>query len=144
MGHVQAGHGAERISDQEAAAVGVDLAALLAGIDQSSTKGQLTMAALGVGTQVGVLLPFSRAQESEADKLGTQYMAEAGWDPHEALDLWRNMMSNNQGAPPALLSDHPADAARLQALQAQLPDDEQRYQKARQQGRHPDCSPPGM
>jgi predicted Zn-dependent protease len=143
MGHVQAGHGAERISDQEATAVGVDLAALLAGIDQSSSKGQLTMAALGAGAQVGVLLPFSRAQESEADKLGTQYMAEAGWDPHEALELWRNMMSSNQGAPPALLSDHPADATRLQALQAQLPDDEQRYQKARQQGRHPDCTPPG-
>jgi predicted Zn-dependent protease len=143
MGHVQAGHGAERISDQKAASVGMDLAAMLAGIDQSSTQGQLTMAALGVGTQVGVLLPFSRAQESEADKLGTQYMSEAGWDPHEALQLWRNMMGTNQGAPPALLSDHPADAARLQALQSQLPDDEQRYQKARQEGHHPDCTPPG-
>jgi len=143
MGHVQAGHGAERISDQEATAVGVDLAALLAGIDQSSTKGQATMAALGVGAQVGVLLPFSRAQESEADKLGTQYMSEAGWDPHEALDLWRNMMSSNQGAPPQLLSDHPADANRLQALQQQLPGDMQRYQAAKGAGRNPDCTPPG-
>ncbi|HEX4301010.1 MAG TPA: M48 family metallopeptidase [Gammaproteobacteria bacterium] len=143
MGHVQAGHGAERISDQEAASVGVDLAALLAGIDQSSSQGQATMAALGAGATVGVLLPYSRAQESEADKLGTQYMAEAGWNPHEALELWRNMMSSNQGAPPALLSDHPADATRLQDLQAQLPDDMQRYQKAQQQGHHPDCTPPG-
>lgn len=143
MGHVQAGHGAERISDQEAASVGVDLAALLAGIDQSSTQGQATMAALGAGATVGVLLPYSRAQESEADKLGTQYMAEAGWDPHEALELWRNMMNSSQGAPPALLSDHPADASRLQDLQAQLPDDMQRYQQAQRQGRHPDCSPPG-
>jgi predicted Zn-dependent protease len=143
MGHVQAGHGAERISDQEAASVGVDLAALLAGIDQSSAKGQAAMAALGAGATVGVLLPYSRAQESEADKLGTQYMAEAGWDPHEALELWRNMMGSNQGAPPAFLSDHPADAKRLQDLQAQLPDDMQRYQKAQKQGRHPDCTPPG-
>ena len=143
MGHVQAGHGAERISDQEATAVGVDLAALLAGIDQSSTKGQATMAALGVGAQVGLLLPFSRAQESEADKLGTQYMAGAGWDPHEALELWRNMMSSGEGAPPELLSDHPADANRLQALQQQLPEDMQRYQQARAAGRHPDCTPPG-
>jgi predicted Zn-dependent protease len=143
MGHVQAGHGAERISDQEATAVGVDLAALLAGIDQSSGKGQLTMAALGVGAQVGVLLPFSRAQESEADKLGTQYMAEAGWDPHEALELWRNMMGSSQGAPPELLSDHPADANRLQALQQQLPEDMQKYRQAQAKGRHPDCTPPG-
>ena len=52
-------------------------------------------------------------------------------------------MSTNQGAPPALLSDHPADASRLQALQAQLPDDERRYQKAGQEGHHPDCAPPG-
>jgi predicted Zn-dependent protease len=143
MGHVQAGHGAERISDQEAASVGVDLAALLAGIDRSSAKGQAAMAALGAGATVGVLLPYSRAQESEADKLGTQYMAEAGWDPHEALELWRNMMGSNQGAPPAFLSDHPADAKRLQDLQAQLPDDMQRYQKAQKQGRHPECTPPG-
>ncbi|HEY4127862.1 MAG TPA: M48 family metallopeptidase [Gammaproteobacteria bacterium] len=142
MGHVQAGHGAERISDQQATAVGVDLAALLTGIDQSSSTGQLTMAALGAGAQVGVLLPFSRAQESEADKLGTQYMAEAGWDPHEALELWRNMMSSNQGAPPELLSDHPADANRLQALQQQLPEDMQKYQAAKAAGRRPDCTPP--
>jgi predicted Zn-dependent protease len=100
------------------------------------------MAALGAGAQVGVLLPFSRAQESEADKLGTQYMAEAGWDPHEALELWRNMMSSNQGAPPELLSDHPADANRLQALQQQLPEDMQKYQAAKAAGRRPDCTPP--
>jgi len=143
MGHVQAGHGAERMSDQTATALGVDLAAILTGIDQSSVQGQATMAALGAGAQVGVLLPFSRAQESEADKLGTQFMAEAGFDPHEALELWRNMMSMDQsGAPPAILSDHPADDTRLQALQAQMPDDVQRYQKAQAQGRHPDCKAP--
>ncbi|HSN18412.1 MAG TPA: M48 family metallopeptidase [Gammaproteobacteria bacterium] len=144
MGHVQAGHGAERMSDQAATALGVDLAAILAGIDQSSATGQATMAALGAGAQVGVLLPFSRAQESEADKLGTQYMAQAGFDPHQALDLWHNMMSMNQGgAPPAILSDHPADASRLQALQAQMPEDVQRYQQAQAQGRHPGCKAPG-
>lgn len=142
MGHVQAGHGAERMSDQEATQLGLGLAAILAGIDQSSATGQATMAALGVGATVGVLLPFSRAQESEADKLGTQYMAEAGFDPHEALDLWSNMMKLNQSAPPAILSDHPADANRLQALQAQLPDDMRRYQAAQRQGRHPDCKAP--
>jgi len=142
MGHVQAGHGAERISDQEATTVGVGLAAILAGIDQSSVKGQATMAALGVGASVGVLLPFSRAQESEADKLGTQYMAEAGFDPHEALELWSNMMNANLGAPPELLSDHPSDSNRLDALKQQLPGDMQKYQQAQRQGRHPDCKAP--
>jgi predicted Zn-dependent protease len=143
MGHVQAGHGAERMSDQEAASLGIDLTAILAGIDQTSAKGQSAMAALGAGAQIGVLLPFSRAQESEADNLGTQYMAEAGWDPHEALQLWRNMLSSNQGAPPELLSDHPADMNRLQALQEQLPGDMQRYQAAQRAGRQPDCTAPG-
>jgi predicted Zn-dependent protease len=143
MGHVQAGHGAERISDQTAAQVGVGLAAILAGIDQSSGKGQAAMAALGLGTQVGVLLPFSRAQESEADVLGMQYMAEAGFDPHEALDLWRNMMKANNGAPPEILSDHPSDENRLQDLQARLPENMQRYQAAKRRGRTPDCIPPG-
>ncbi len=142
MGHVQAGHGAERISDSEATQVGVGLAAILAGIDQSSVKGQAAMAALGVGASVGVMLPFSRAQESEADNLGMQYMAEAGFDPHEALDLWRNMMGANLGAPPELLSDHPSDSNRLQALQQQLPGDMQKYQKAQRQGRNPDCKAP--
>lgn len=142
MGHVQAGHGAERISDQEATALGVGLAAILAGIDQSTTKGQAAMAALGVGATVGVLLPFSRRQESEADQLGTQYMADAGFDPHEALELWRNMMGSNQSAPPAILSDHPADAQRLQDLQTQLPGDMQRYERSQRQGRHPDCKAP--
>ncbi|MGE5624100.1 MAG: M48 family metallopeptidase [Bacillota bacterium] len=142
IGHVQAGHGAERMSDQMAAQAGIDIVAVLTGIDQSTPGGQATMSALGMGTQVGVLLPFSRAQESEADELGLRYMAEAGFDPREALQLWRNMMQANLGTPPQILSDHPSDANRLSDLQNRLPDALQRYAAAERQGRHPECRPP--
>ncbi len=143
MGHVQAGHGAERMSDQMLTQSGLDLAGILLGIDQSSPGGHATMSALGMGAQVGVLLPFSRAQESEADELGLRYMAQAGFDPREALQLWRNMMNANLGAPPEVLSDHPSDANRLADLQAKLPDALRLYQAAQAAGHHPDCRAPG-
>jgi predicted Zn-dependent protease len=143
IGHVQAGHGAERMSDQAATQFGMDLAAVITGIDQNSVTGQATMSALGVGAQVGLLLPFSRAQETEADELGLRYMAEAGFDPREALELWRNMMQANLGAPPQILSDHPSDANRLADLQDKLPDALKLYAAAQRAGRHPDCRPPG-
>ena len=142
MGHVQAGHGAERISDQMAAQAGTDFIAALAGIDQNTTGGQGIMSALGLGAQVGMLLPFSRAQESEADVLGMRYMAEAGFDPHAALDLWRNMMNANLGAPPELLSDHPSDVNRLQKLELELPQDLRLYAAAQGLGRRPACKAP--
>jgi len=143
MGHVQAGHGAERMSDQMATQGVLDVAAIIAGIDPNSQGGQATMSALGMGAQVGVLLPFNRAQESEADELGLRYMAEAGFDPREALDLWRNMMSANLGAPPEVLSDHPSDKNRLADLQGKLPEAMRLYQTALAQGRHPRCEAPG-
>ena len=142
MGHVQAGHGAERMSDQMLSQGAMDIAGVLTGIDQSSPVGQASMSALGMGAQVGFLLPFNRAQESEADELGLRYMAEAGFDPHEAIDLWRNMMSANLGAPPEVLSDHPSDKNRLEDLQGKLPDALRLYASAQAEGRHPACEPP--
>lgn len=143
MGHVQAGHGAERMSDQMLTQTGLDLTSVLLGIDQSSPGGQATMSALGMGAQLGVILPFSRAQESEADALGLRYMSQAGFDPHEALQLWRNMMGANLGAPPELLSDHPSDSNRLADLQAKLPDAMRLYSAAQAAGHQPDCKAPG-
>ena len=143
MGHVQAGHGAERMSDQMATQGLLDIGAVFLGIDQNSAGGQATMSALGMGAQVGVLLPFNRAQESEADELGLRYMAQAGFDPREALQLWRNMMDANLGTPPEVLSDHPSDSNRLADLQAKLPDALRAYQAAQAAGHQPDCKPPG-
>lgn len=144
MGHVQAAHGAERMSDQMATQGVLDVAAVIAGIDPGTDSGKAALSAMGAGAQVGVLLPFNRAQESEADELGLRYMSAAGFDPREALELWRNMMSANLGAPPEVLSDHPSDKNRLDDLQGKLPGTLRLYQAALAQGKHPNCAAPGF
>jgi predicted Zn-dependent protease len=98
------------------------------------------MSLLGLGTQVGILLPFSRTQEEEADLLGLDYMAEAGFKPSASVELWRNMQQASEGnAPPELLSTHPANGSRIEALQARLPSANEAYQRAIAEGRRPDC-----
>ncbi len=84
---------------------------------------QIFTGAYGVGTQVGVLLPFSRTQESEADHLGLIFMAMAGYDPRAAVDFWQRMSESKQGAaPPEFLSTHPADATRIKRIESLIPD----------------------
>jgi predicted Zn-dependent protease len=133
VSHVVAGHANERMSD----AYLTDAAMQLAG--SSGRLGQAGMAALGLGAQVGILLPFSRTQESEADLLGLDLMARAGFDPRQAVDLWRNMMHAGGGRPPELLSDHPADERRIQQIQSRLPQDLPLYEQAQNNGRRPQC-----
>jgi predicted Zn-dependent protease len=88
------------------------------------------MAAYGVGAQVGVLLPFSRLQESEADRLGLIFMAMAGYDPREALDFWQRMSEASQGgAPPEFLSTHPSHETRIQRIRDYLPEAMSYYRK---------------
>ena len=70
-----------------------------------------------MGAQLGVLLPFSRTHELEADRLGVDYMAAAGYDPREALDLWRIMAQQRQGSTPEFASTHPADQTRIAQLE---------------------------
>jgi len=75
---------------------------------------ELFLAAYGLGTQVGILLPYSRVQESEADHLGLVFMAMAGYDLHNAIDFWKRMASSKQGvSPPEFLSTHPTDENRI-------------------------------
>src|SRR4029077_9423527 len=103
VGHVIARHGAERVSQQ----LGTEL--VLNGVGAATGGDSKIMGMLGVGAQVGVLLPFSRTQESEADLIGEDLMARAGFDPAQAIELWKNMTAASGGkAPPAILSDHPA------------------------------------
>ena len=130
IGHVVARHGGERLSQQ----MGVQTATeLLAGMASSNpTTVQLVSAALGAGAQVGVLLPFSRQQESEADHLGMILMAKAGYDPHAALTLWQRMAELAKGQRPAeWLSTHPSEATRVQQIQGWLPEALQYYHPAR-------------
>ena len=88
------------------------------------------MAVYGVGTQVGILLPYSRLQETEADHLGLIFMAMAGYDPHQAVEFWQRMTKMKEGqAPPELLSTHPSDESRIKKIKEFLPEAMEYYKK---------------
>lgn len=140
IGHVIARHGNERVSE----ALGVQLLATGVGAAFNDKKYQpLILAGLGLGAQVGILLPHSRTQESEADLIGLDLMATAGFDPHESVELWKNMSVASGGkAPPQFLSTHPANATRIQSLQERVPQEMPKYEAARKAGRAPSCPRP--
>jgi predicted Zn-dependent protease len=129
IGHAVARHGSERMTDDLALQLGgAGLQQLLQ--QKSATTQQLVMTAFGVGTTVGVVLPFSRSQESEADHIGLVLMAEAGYDPESAPAFWRRMIASSQGgAPPAFLSDHPTDEQRVQDLEKWMPEAKVAFRK---------------
>ncbi len=137
IGHVLAHHANERVSTGMVAEGGLQVVQILAG-GPSPRKSQV-FAALGLGTQVGILLPFSRAQESEADILGLRLMANAGFDPRESVPLWENMQKANSKKPPEFLSTHPAGETRIRTLTAQMPEAMSSYEQARKAGRRPAC-----
>lgn len=118
VAHVLAQHGNERISTQYATSAGLDLVGLLAGGNTAAKR--TAMGLLGVGAQVGVLLPFSRSQESEADLLGLEMMARAGFEPTQSIELWHNMMAASEGSPPQFLSTHPSGESRIAALEGRM------------------------
>jgi len=101
------------------------------------------MGALGLGAQYGVLLPFSRRHESEADVIGLRLMADAGFDPRASVTLWENMQAAGGGAqPPTWMSTHPSQGQRMAGLQASMPEAVARFDRARQAGRTPNCPRP--
>jgi len=123
IAHAVARHGAERMSHGMLVQLGgAGLSAAL-GQDAGAT-GDLIMQAYGIGSQLGVMLPYSRTQELEADELGLLYMARAGYDPREAIDFWKRFAQYNAkrgGAPPEFLSTHPLDSRRIAALERAMP-----------------------
>jgi predicted Zn-dependent protease len=117
VGHVTGRHAAERYSQNTAAQLGLSVGqAAIGGAGGGAQTKQLASAALGLGVQVGLLLPFSRAQESEADKLGIDYMYRARYDVREALVFWERMGASGGSRPPQILSTHPDPVNRMQAL----------------------------
>lgn len=141
IAHVVSRHGAERVSQQFAAETAMQLASAYAG-QSSSQNSQLVLGLLGAGAQVGVLLPFSRLHEREADVIGQQLMADAGFDPAAAVSLWRNMQqaAAEQARPPELLSTHPNPDDRIRTLEARVEQLRPRYESARASGAAPRCA----
>lgn len=139
LSHVVSRHGAERVSDNMAAQAAVAAGTIYAGSRGSDTGNAAAL--LGVGAQVGILLPFSRTQESEADTLGQRYMAQAGFDPRAAAALWDKMGAQGGSKPPAFLSTHPSSGNRAQALDRQAQQLMPVYEQARASGHAPNCKP---
>jgi len=121
VAHAVVNHGGERMSHLLLAELGG--MALAKAIEEKplETRRLLTLA-YGIGAQVGVLLPYSRTQESEADRIGLILMASAGYDPRAAESFWRRMASRSGPEPPEFLSTHPASAARIERIREFLPE----------------------
>lgn len=113
VGHVTGRHAAERYSREMVTQTALQVAG-------SQINSQVAMAALGLGAQVGLSLPFSREQETEADILGLNYMHSAGFDVRQAIPFWQRMMSANSRRPPEFLSTHPDPANRIGNIRAYI------------------------
>ncbi len=137
VGHVLARHGNERVSQNLAAQTGLQITAAMLG--GSEAKRQTVLAALGVGAQVGILLPFNRTHESEADLIGLKLMSEAGFDPRESIRLWENMGKLGGSKPPEFLSTHPSGKTRIHNLNKAMPEAMALYRQAQAEGRRPNC-----
>jgi predicted Zn-dependent protease len=122
VAHALARHGSERMSQQQALSIGgVALMAAISGTSPMVKEG--VSQAYGLGAQVGVLLPYSRKHELEADKIGMILMAKAGYDPRQAVSFWERMLATKEGsAPPQFLSTHPSDQKRVEELKGFLPE----------------------
>jgi predicted Zn-dependent protease len=130
IGHVVARHGGERLSQQMGVQTVTQITAGMASSNPATV--QLVAAALGAGAQYGVLLPWSRQQESEADHIGIILMAKAGYDPHASVELWKRMQAAAAGQRPSeWLSTHPSEATRIEQLEGWMPEAMKYYQPAR-------------
>ncbi|APG59390.1 M48 family metallopeptidase [Christiangramia salexigens] len=122
VAHALADHGAQRMSAAQLQQLGA-VAGSVALSGKSEQTQQIFAQAYGLGSTVGVMLPFSRSHETEADRIGLTLMAIAGYNPEEAADLWRRMKANSGGqAPPEFLSTHPSNETRIQNLEKWAPE----------------------
>ncbi len=137
VAHVLAGHSNERLSQAFVAQTGLSLAQAAA--NPSSPIQRQVIGLLGTGTYLGILLPYNRQQETEADLVGLDYMAHAGFDPRQSVELWRAMSRQGGQQPPEFLSTHPSSSTRIRDLEARIPSAMRLYESARQAGRQPNC-----
>ena len=129
IAHAIGGHGSERMSQGMLVQFG-GMALSTALEEKPVETQQVWMTAFGLGSQFGIMLPFSRMHESEADHLGLIFMAMAGYDPATAVEFWKRMSAmKNEQAPPEFMSTHPADATRISDLKELLPEAMKYYKK---------------
>ena len=129
MAHATSRHGSQRVLEQNLAQTALTGVAMSLS-DMDYDKQRAVMGALGAGTQFGVLMPFSRKHESEADAIGLLYMARAGYDPRESIRFWQRMENAGGAQPPEFLSSHPSHGTRIQQLEAEMPKALEEYNKS--------------
>lgn len=138
VGHVLARHSNERMSQKVALDQGVALISAVS--NPTSTLGKIAVSSLGIGAQYGIILPFSRTHESEADIIGLDLMAKAGFDPRQSINLWEKMDQASKGQPAEFMSTHPSHGTRINDLSAHMPKAMQLYRHAHSIGKKPRCS----
>ena len=139
VGHVLAKHSNERASQEMAVSQGMAIIQAIG--SPQSTLGQTAFGLLGVGTEYGILMPYNRIQESEADIIGADLMAKAGFDPRQSIGLWQKMEQASSGQQPIeFLSTHPAHATRIKDLEQHMPQAMSLYEKAKTLGKQPRCN----
>jgi len=130
IAHAVAKHSNERMSQALVAQLGGQT--LAAALQQKPRETQqLWMTVFGVGVQLGAILPYSRLQESEADRLGLIFMAMAGYDPYRSIEFWEHLSQNAGAKPPEFLSTHPSDETRIRNIKAVIPEAMKYYNKPR-------------
>ena len=120
IAHAVARHGSERMSQEMMAQLG-GVALDVATANKSQETRSIFMTAYGAGTSLGLLMPYSRLHETEADKLGLVFMAMAGYDPNKSIAFWERMAKAGGSKPPELMSTHPSDQTRIANLRAYMP-----------------------
>jgi predicted Zn-dependent protease len=133
VAHVTQQHSLKRVNREATTRVGVIAGTAVLG------GGAGVGDVVAMGAQIGLSLPFSRGNETEADTVGLNYMAAAGFNPSESIQLWKNMGKKNKLGPPQWLSTHPSGDSRIQDLVKQLPDALKLYNAAQAAGKKPDC-----
>ncbi len=138
IGHVLAKHSNERASQEMAVSSGMSIIQAVSA--PQTAMGQTALGLLGVGAQYGILMPYNRIHESEADMIGVDLMAKSGFDPKQSISLWQKMEQASQGPQPIeFMSTHPSHSTRIQDLVRHMPHATELFQQAQAAGKQPRC-----
>ncbi|MGL1956456.1 MAG: M48 family metallopeptidase [Colwellia sp.] len=141
VAHVIEHHSNERLSAGKLSNISLAVAAVAVGASDIENK-DYWMAGLGIGLQYGVLMPYSRSHESEADIVGQDLMARSGFNPKESVKLWQNMSALSKEAPPEFMSTHPSNSTRIAQLNQHIAVANPYFLKEEKLGNRPNCIKP--